>query len=155
MFLELQKLNKNLEQKQTYTSFGTLPLGNERTSENRAFAKASRASQEKVFLGQLTVQENVGKKSPGPIYSYEDEIKYQQVSLTRGVTFLFQIPKYSFGTDVKLGEIKPKYDHYDNAFFLDDPVNADNKRRKRVLASKIGTEPRVRQIYLLNKKLFS
>lgn len=43
-----------------------------------------------------------------------------------------------------MGPIKPKYDHYNNDMFLDDPVNADLKRKKRVAAPKIGTEPRVR-----------
>ena len=42
-----------------------------------------------------------------------------------------------------MGPIKPKFDHYENNMFLDDPVNADLKRKKRVCAPKIGTEPRV------------
>lgn len=37
---------------------------------------------------------------------------------------------------------KPKYDFYENALFLDDPVEANNNRRPRVCAPKIGTEPR-------------
>jgi hypothetical protein len=42
-----------------------------------------------------------------------------------------------------MGEIKPKYDFYENDMFLDDPINADLKRKKRVCAPKIGTEPRM------------
>jgi hypothetical protein len=38
---------------------------------------------------------------------------------------------------------KPKYDFYENAIFLDDPMNADLSRKPRVKAPKIGTEPRV------------
>jgi hypothetical protein len=38
---------------------------------------------------------------------------------------------------------KPKYDFYENAMFQDDPLTADITRKKRVLAPKIGTEPRV------------
>jgi len=38
---------------------------------------------------------------------------------------------------------KPKYDHYENALFLDDPIQADNNKRPRVCAPKIGTQPRV------------
>ena len=45
-----------------------------------------------------------------------------------------------------MGEIKPRYDFYENDMFLDDPINADLKRKKRVCAPKIGTEPRVREI---------
>lgn len=48
-----------------------------------------------------------------------------------------------------MGEIKPKYDFYENDMFLDDPINADLKRKKRVCAPKIGTEPRVRKIFEL------
>jgi hypothetical protein len=56
-----------------------------------------------------------------------------------------------------MGAIKPKYDHYENNMFLDDPVNADLKRKKRVAAPKIGTEPRVRYLTLLHSqsRLFS
>ena len=42
-----------------------------------------------------------------------------------------------------MGEIKPKYDFYENDMFLDDPINADLKRKARVCAPKIGNEPRV------------
>ena len=47
-----------------------------------------------MFLGELTVLENIAKGSPGPVYKYEDEIKYKSVSkalffLT--VIFLVQI----------------------------------------------------------------
>jgi hypothetical protein len=35
-----------------------------------------------------------------------------------------------------------KYDFYENALFLDDPVEADLNRKQRCLAPKIGTEPR-------------
>jgi len=46
------------------------------------------------------------------------------------------------GTEVRVGEDKPRYDFYDNALFLDDPVEADIGRKARVLAPKVGTEPR-------------
>ena len=39
---------------------------------------------------------------------------------------------------------KPKYDFYENAAFLDDPLNADLSRKARCTAPKIGTEPRVK-----------
>ena len=39
--------------------------------------------------------------------------------------------------------IKPKYDFYENALFLDDPIQADLNRKGRTCAPKIGTEPRV------------
>ena len=92
----------------------------------------------------------MGKKSPGPVYQFEENIKYKEVSyiLKQSVTILNHFcfvkePKYGFGTEPKLDEIKPKYDFYENDMFLDDPINADLKRKKRVCAPKIGTEPRV------------
>jgi hypothetical protein len=46
------------------------------------------------------------------------------------------------GTEVRNGTQKPKYDFYENALFLDDPIEADLSRKGRCLAPKIGTEPR-------------
>lgn len=46
------------------------------------------------------------------------------------------------GTEVRIGEDKPKYDFYENALFLDDPIEADLSRKTRCKAPKIGTEPR-------------
>lgn len=40
-------------------------------------------------------------------------------------------------------EEKPRYDFYENALFLDDPIQADLNRKPRQCAPKIGTEPRV------------
>jgi len=42
-----------------------------------------------------------------------------------------------------MAEEKPKYDFYENALFLDDPIQADLNRKQRTCAPKIGTEPRV------------
>ena len=38
---------------------------------------------------------------------------------------------------------KPRYDFYENALFLDDPIQADLNRKGRTCAPKIGTEPRM------------
>ena len=43
-----------------------------------------------------------------------------------------------------MSQSKPKYDFYENAMFLDDPLTADIQRKERCKAPKIGTEPRVR-----------
>lgn len=83
-----------------------------------------------MFMGELTKTDNAGKNSPGPVYSYQDEIKYDNM------------PNWSMGTEVRVGEDKPKYDFYENALFLDDPIEADINRKHRCLAPKIGTEPR-------------
>lgn len=106
-------------------------MSDEFTQPNFSLGKASRETQAKVFLGELTKQENFGKKSPGPVYQFEEVIKYPQE------------PLFSFGHETKLGPIKPKYDHYANDMFLDDPVAANLRRRPRACAPKIGTEPRM------------
>ena len=38
---------------------------------------------------------------------------------------------------------KPKYDFYENALFLDDPITADINRKNNDGVAKFGTEPRV------------
>ena len=58
------------------------------------------------------------------------------------VICLYQAPKFQFGLAARLAEEKPKYDFYENALFLDDPIEADINRKARCLAPKIGTEPR-------------
>lgn len=42
-----------------------------------------------------------------------------------------------------MSPIKPKYDFYENAIFLDDPLSADISRKPKGATHKIGTEPRV------------
>ena len=78
-------------------------------------------------MGELTKTDNAGKHSPGPIYKYEDQIKFKKQ------------PRCTVGTEVRVGEDKPRYDFYENALFLDDPIEADISRKPRCLAPKIGT----------------
>lgn len=78
--LGLNQLATQLESKQKNTSFGKLPLSDEVTSPNFSVGKATRKDAAKVFLGALTVQENMGKGSPAPTYKFEDNIKYRDVS---------------------------------------------------------------------------
>jgi len=109
-FAKLTQLAYKLDSETAHTSFGKLPLSHEMTQPKRAFSKARREDQAKVFLGALTVQENMGKGSPAPTYQYEDTIKYKAAS------------KYSFGYDEKMPPIKPKFDHYENVLFFDEPT---------------------------------
>ncbi len=53
------------------------------------------------------------------------------------------MPQWGFGTGDRMGVDKAKYDFYENAMFLDDPLQADISRKGRCTAPKIGTEPRV------------
>lgn len=43
-------------------------------------------------MGELTKTDNAGKNSPGPVYKYQDQIKYDNVSYT--IEFMFS--KYLF-----------------------------------------------------------
>ena len=69
-----------MDSKQAHTSFGKLPLSVERTAEAYQFPKAKRDEAAKLFLGELTKTDNAGKNSPGPVYEYQDGIKYDSVS---------------------------------------------------------------------------
>jgi hypothetical protein len=43
--------------------------------------KANRGDGEKLFMGELTKTANAGKASPGPVYMFSDNVKYDQVSI--------------------------------------------------------------------------
>jgi len=73
----LNQLAMQLDSKQAKTSFGKLPLSHETTAPNYGFSHQSKALEAKKFIGALTVQENMGKGSPGPQYQYEDRIKFK------------------------------------------------------------------------------
>jgi hypothetical protein len=70
-----------------------------------------------MYIGELTKIENTGKNSPGPAYNFQDEIKYETA------------PNWSMGTEARNAVEKPKYDYYENALFLDDPIEADLSRK--------------------------
>jgi len=67
-FARLNALAIQLDSKAARTSFGKLPLSDEYTAPTYSFGKSARPEQAKVFLGELTVQENIAKGSPGPVY---------------------------------------------------------------------------------------
>ena len=80
---------------------------------------------------ELSKNLNAGKHSPGPVYFNEEANKYDKA------------PGWAFGTADRPFGAKAKYDFYENAGFLDDPIGADHSRKERTLAPKIGTEPRM------------
>ena len=71
-----------MDSKQAHTSFGKLPLSTESTAAAYQIPKAKRDEGAKLFMGELTKTDNAGKNSPGPIYEYHDQIKYDNVSTT-------------------------------------------------------------------------
>ena len=56
-----------------------MPLSVEKTAPNYGFSVSKREDQAKIFIGELTNQENIAKGSPGPIYNYTDQIKFREV----------------------------------------------------------------------------
>lgn len=77
-------------------------------------------------MGELSKTDCAGKSAPASVY-VKDNFKYENP------------PAWSMGTGVRVAQDKPKYDFYENALFLDDPIEADNARRDRCKAPKIGT----------------
>ena len=61
-----------LDSKQAKTSFGKLPLSMEKSNPVFGFPLAKRDEGEKLFLGDVTKNNNIAKYSPGPVYIYED-----------------------------------------------------------------------------------
>lgn len=77
---ELTALALQLDSKQARTSFGKLPLSDELSLPVFGFTQAKRGEGEKLYLGEVTKMNNIAKQSPGPIYQYQDTIKYDQVT---------------------------------------------------------------------------
>jgi len=137
-FANLTALAQALDSEQAHTSFGKLPLSVEKSQAQFSFPQANRWDGCKKFDAELTRTENIGKNAPGPQYMYQDKIKYGEP------------PRQAFSHAVRMAEEKPKYDFYENALFLDDPIQADLNRKARHCAPKIGTEPRVSTFKLCN-----
>lgn len=53
----------------------------EKSNPLYGFPQAKRDDGHKVFMGELTKLNNAGKMSPGPVYRYHDEVKFQKVSI--------------------------------------------------------------------------
>jgi hypothetical protein len=58
-----------------------LPLSVEKSQPLYGFPQAKRDDGAKVYMGELTKLNNAGKNSPGPIYNYQEDIKYLKVYL--------------------------------------------------------------------------
>ena len=130
-FAGLTALAQALDSQQARTSFGKLPLSTEKTQPAYRVPKAHRDDGARLYQGAEMAKADVGgKTSPGPAYAFDDQVKYDGM------------PNWSFGTEVRVGEDKPKYDFYENALFLDQPTEADLSRKPRCRAPKIGTEAR-------------
>ena len=54
----------------------------EKSQAQFSFPQANRWDGCKIFVNELTKNENIGKNAPGPQYMYNDNIKYADVSYT-------------------------------------------------------------------------
>lgn len=75
----MTSLALQLDSKTAKTSFGRLPLSDEKSNPVFGFTQAKREENQKLYLGDVTKNNNIAKQSPGPVYRFEDEIKYQKV----------------------------------------------------------------------------
>ena len=80
VYVDLTALAQALDSEQAHTSFGKLPLSVEKTAAQYSFTQANRWDGSKIFVNELTKNENIGKNAPGPQYMYDDKIKYSEVS---------------------------------------------------------------------------
>ena len=78
--IDLTALAQALDSQNAHTSIGKLPLSVEKSAPQFSFTQANRWDGSKIFVNELTKQENIGKNAPGPQYMYEDKIKYSEVS---------------------------------------------------------------------------
>lgn len=70
--IALTSLALQLDSKMAKTSFGKIPLSTEVSKPVFGFPLAHRDEGEKLFLGDVTKNNNICKYSPGPVYIYED-----------------------------------------------------------------------------------
>jgi hypothetical protein len=93
-----------LDSKTARTSFGKLPLSDEKSQPVFGFTQAKRDESEKLYLGEITKTNNMAKQSPGPVYIYQDNIKYEQVfSYYKRTSIVFQSVYKTFEIETSLG----------------------------------------------------
>ena len=90
--VDLTALAQALDSEQAHTSFGKLPLSVEKTAAQYSFTQANRWDGSKIFVNELTKNENIGKNAPGPQYMYDDKIKYSEVSASFAQSWGVRLP---------------------------------------------------------------
>ena len=56
-------------------------MSDEKSNPVFGFTQAKREENQKLFLGDVTKNNNIAKQSPGPVYIYEDQIKFKKVRI--------------------------------------------------------------------------
>ncbi|OMJ88708.1 hypothetical protein SteCoe_9333 [Stentor coeruleus] len=120
---------KALDSPLARTSFGKLPLADEKSAPVWTFGNDTRDKISKQYLGELNMPPSIG---PGPKYEVYDKMKFNTA------------PEFSFGNDkrVTLGK-KVTYDHYEIQDTFTDPIKAKIYSKPNYGNTKFGTESRM------------
>jgi len=121
-----------LESKTTKTSFGKLPLSTESSAPMFGFGSSGRFPPKSLFQDKDMIAHMMGRTSAGPNYEVTDQFDFRRTSSA------------VFGTSKRQPlDTRTRYEYYTNVEMLDQPDKADLTRRKRCLAPKFGTGPRL------------
>ena len=112
-----------------HTSFGKLPLADEKSAPIFSFGNETRDKISKQYLGELNMPPSIG---PGPKYEVTDKMKFKTN------------PEFSFGQEkrITLGK-QITYDHYEIQDTFTDPIKAKIYTKKSYGNTKFGTESRM------------
>jgi len=117
-----------LDSEAAHTSFGKLPLADERSAPGYSFGLSTRAQNKKLYAGEeLTV--SAENRSPGPRY------------LVKEAVVLPSPPKFSLGKEAK-GKSPQKYDYYEIRDTISNPVKSKQYTFKDPGSAKFGTSTR-------------
>jgi Sperm-tail PG-rich repeat len=112
-----------------HTSFGKLPLSDEKSAPIFSFGNGTRDKISKQYLGELNMPPSIG---PGPKYEVDSQMKFDSA------------PGYSFGNDPRITLGKPlSYDHYEIQDTFTDPIKSKIYTKKNYGNTKFGTESRI------------
>jgi len=119
-----------LDSQSIRTSFGRLPLADEKSNPVFSFSKSHRASSKKLYMGEdLITSEAV--VSPGPKYLVRDNISMRT------------LPQFSFGKgDRVLNGSQRKFDYFDRKDVLSDVTTAHQSIQRTIPNVKFGTSSR-------------
>lgn len=117
-----------LDSEAAHTSFGKLPLADERSAPGYSFGSSTRAQNKKLYAGEdLTV--SAANSSPGPKY------------LVKQGAVLPSPPKFSLGKEAK-GSAPKGYDYFEIRDTISNPGKSKQYTLKDAGSTKFGTSTR-------------
>lgn len=121
-----------LDSEAAHTSFGKLPLADEKSAPIYGFGTSTRKHTQKVYMGEeLTVTQ--GQASPGPKYRVKENPEMPSP------------PKFSIGKDERAGP-QQHYDFYDIPDSFTNPVKSKQYTLREYGSTKFGTSTRAPQL---------